>query len=459
MITNDPIAAPLNWELQLKLTASERAAEFLRDFGQNFATPAVAKASELHCAYRSGELTPQLAKEHLVTAPEEFDQVWGIVTDFPVVNDYLQQNAWALKPGQDKWATEAHINDIDNLLGLGENINLETILIQSVQDLAVMDVYDGKSEAVYDAIVRAESVFAPLCEIIGIDGLAMALRSKAECIRLRNSGKDHFVNESERIALAYQNKQGEFGEIFHHNVTGILRAIIGGHTLEPVLGTDSKHGIVIEEGYSDEKKLRIIARLKSIGARAGKLMRSADANDGVMEPNLDDNGITLISQDDEHLAKSYIEAVRAMLASEQITPWPSPSRDEAFHIEGSQEFIDSMRDGLTLAFPDEIRLFEFVPNDSGFHVAKMTGYYEDDIGCAPFEVQLLTQEGRKDSRIGRAAHIFYKIMRKLGHKYTPGEHEVERLAALNARKAHLGTDGLCPSSQERLESFIQELGA
>lgn len=457
MITNDPKATPVNWELQLRLSASERAAEFLRDFGQNFATPAVTKASELHGHYRSGELTPELAKTHLETVPEEFDQVWGIVTDFPVVTDYLQQNAWVLKPGQDKWAAEAHINDTDSLLRLGENINLESILIQSVHDLAIMDVYDGMSDTVYDAIVRSESVFAPLCEIIGIDGLAMALRSKAECIRLRNSGKEHFVSESERIALAYQNKQGEFGEIFHHHATGILRAIIGGYTLEPILGTDSKHGIVIEEGYSDEKSLRIIARLKSTGARAGKLVRSAAANGGIMEPNLDDVGITLISQDDEHLVKSYIDAARAMLASEQITPWPSPRRDEAFHIGGSQEFIDSMRDSLTVAFPDDIQLFQFAPNDSGFHVAKMTGYYENDKGCVPFEVQLLTQEGRKDSRVGRAAHIFYKIMRKLGHRYTPGQDEIDRLAALNARKAHLGTDGLCPSSQERLESFIQEL--
>lgn len=459
MTTNGPETAPLNWDVRLRLTASARAAEFLRDFGQNYATPAVTKASELHGAYRSGELTPELAKEHSVATPEEFDQVWGIVTDFPVVYDYLLQNAWMPKPGQDKWATEAHINDTDNLLGLGENINLETILIQSVQDLSVMDVYDGKSETVYDAIVRSESVFAPLCEIIGIDGLAMALRSKAECIRLRNSGKEHFVSESERIALAYQNKQGEFGEIFHHHATGILRAIIGGYTLEPILGTDSKHGIVIEEGYSDEKSLRIIARLKSVGARAGKLVRSAAANNGIMEPNIDDIGITLISQDDEHLAKSYVEAAQAMLASEQITPWPSPSRDEAFHIGGSQALIDTMRDSLTLAFPDSIQLFQFAPNDSGFHVAKMTGYYESDMGCAPFEVQLLTQEGRKDSRIGRAAHIFYKIMRKLGHRYTPGQSEIDRLAALNARKARLGTDGLCPSSQERLTAFVQELNA
>ncbi len=448
---------PANPELDLGRKARSRANELLRDFATDHTTPAVLNASNLYADYRErGIDVEQALKQHSQLTPREFKQVWGIATDYPVVRQYLASDTWQTPQHENRWAHATPIRDVDSLMSLGESVNIETILIHAAHTLAIMDVYDGQSDTAYDAVVNAESVLAPLCEIASFDGPAMALRSKAEIIRMRNSGLGHFVDESERISLMYQDENGDCGPRFHHFASCILREITGSSNLRPILGADSKHDIVLEDGFNDEKGIREIARLKTIGMRANKLYRSFKDNGGIMEVNLDDVGITVVAKDDEHLTQAYIDAVYSMLKSQHITPWPSPRRKESFHIRGSSAFVEQLKAALIARF--DPAMFEFVEDDTGFHVAKMTGYYEDAAGCVPFEVQVLTQEGRKDSRTGKSAHIFYKIMRMLGVKYVPTEEQTTRLAAFNARRAHMGTDGLCPPSEQRFANFIDDLG-
>jgi hypothetical protein len=149
--------------------------------------------------------------------------------------------------------------------------------------------------------------------------------------------------------------------------------------------------------------------------------------------------------------------VKSIIESKSITEYPSPSREQAFHIKGSEEFLNLIKNRLQSEFPDQDELFEYVPDDTGFHVAKITGFYEDKVGCVPFEVQILTQEGRRDSRVGRAAHIFYKLMRQLGHRYAPSDLEIYKLHQLNKRKQYIRSDQLVPASEDRLEALIQDL--
>lgn len=444
----------IDWEANLHFKTEKRAEVLLRDFG-SYLSPATHEASKLLALHQRGNLTDEDIYElHTGLPLEQREQVTGIALDFSVVSNYLRDNIPTRPPEHEKWTTPAHLNDIEGLIDLADSVNLETILIYSAHLLATLDVHDGQSEAAYDAIVQAESIFAPLCEIIGErgDGLAMALNSKVKRIRMRNSGHSHFVDESERIALMYQDKDGDYAAIFHHFATNILSKLVGEPNLQPNHSSDAKHGTVAEEGRYNSDVNNIFARLKTIGARAEKLLRSF-IEKGIMEVNLDDIGMTVVSPDDEHLIESYISAIKNMLATDEITPWPSPTRDHAFFVQGSQEFKDLIRPILTKEFGEE--LVQFDDKDTGFHVAKMTGYYEDDQGCVPFEVQFLTQEIRNGARTGPFAHIFYKLQRKLGIKYIPTDQEIKGLTNVNKRQKHLGSDGLCPKSRARLNELLQ----
>ena len=43
--------------------------------------------------------------------------------------------------------------------------------------------------------MEAESFYAPLCEVMGFDGLAASLRSQAHIIRLKGQGEHDLIEE------------------------------------------------------------------------------------------------------------------------------------------------------------------------------------------------------------------------------------------------------------------------
>ena len=151
------------------------------------------------------------------------------------------------------------------------------------------------SEA-YELAYKSEALLAPLCEIIGFDGLAMALRSKVICLQLRNTGQGHFVDLAERIL-------SEFGVLGttdtdnpdhvitaeernqnYCNITEKILARMIGKTDKSrgdsklVLGQESNHNIVVGNGdcsYKWHTELRAVWRLKSVGSLARKLAEGA----------------------------------------------------------------------------------------------------------------------------------------------------------------------------------------
>lgn len=455
MVISPVEATKSDWNIYLQIQTGIRAAEILRIFGQAYATPAVQSAGELYGAYLDGVIDEEDVKRQRVSlAEDEFKQIWGIATDFPVLNDYIQSHNNHPRLHSAQLTEQEVTEEISNLLRLGKSINLETVLIGAAYNLALMDTYNPQSREAQAALSQAEFIYASLCEIIGFDGLAMALRSRVECIRLYNTGHDHIVSESERIAMSYQDKDGNYAPLFNHFVDGILSETVGPCSHEPVLTADPMHGIVIEEGACDQQGLRVVARLKSVGSRASKLLRNLEKHNA-FEINMDDVGITLVAQDDEHLATSYIAMIEKMLLSEKVSVHPSPSRTCEFHISGDRQFVDYIRSCIVERFPLEHESFEFIADTTGFNVAKATGFYEDQEGCVAFETQVLTQQGRKDSRSGRSAHVFYKFMRFFGKRYIPDDEQIAAIAEFNSRKEHMGTNGLCPASEARYNQFVQ----
>lgn len=458
---------------QAKIAA--RAFKYLHDFGLDHVTEHIQQAGQLYAEYTAGSLTKERALFDFGTLnEEEFKHVWGMALDFAILAEYTKTHAEKdyahakRRAAQGiKLTKEQMREEVTELIKKASNINLETILIGASYSLAELDTYSPGSPESEAAISQAEFIYASLCEVIGIDGLASTLRSQVDILRLDNDGLSDFVEISRQCAKKYQDENGNYEAKVHLYIQNILSLLVGTCSHELVLATDPKHGVVIEEGEVLEagphQGARIIARLKSVGARANKLWRNYKET-GEIKLNKDDIGITLISKDDDSLVQSYINLVEKMLAADHITPDPSPTRTQAFHIRGSDAFVNSIKHRLIQAFPDQQNLFEYVPDDTGFHVAKATGYYEpndstegSDDTKIPFEIQLLTQEGRKDSRVGRAAHALFKLSRVFGRKYKPTRRQVKALRKLNDRKEHVGSDELCRPSEKRVEALYDDI--
>lgn len=350
---------------------------------------------------------------------------------------------------QDLWKQPMKMLDVSSLIEIAGKINLETILIEASHTLAQLHSTPYKSPETYEAAYRSEAFLAPLCEVIGFDGLAMALRSTVACIELRNTGKGEYVDLAEQLLSKHQEGRSENGEHCHdqlqQDVQSIMRRVVGENSHELVIGSESSHGVVFGDGecHSGHRELRLVWRLKSVGSLARKLAREAsekqnkhteipssevlDDQCGYVEAPLDIVGVTLIAHNRGDLIATYADIFRRMLPLLEredlsnegvgsIQPYPSPSRKCSFHIEGDAQFISAIKQTMDEQFPDRLNKISFRLDDKkGFRVAKMTGFYTSIDGVVPFEVQLLTEEDRRTARVGTAAHIFFKLSKQLNH--------------------------------------------
>lgn len=194
------------------------------------------------------------------------------------------------------WQRPMNMLDLDDLLDAGDSVGLSTIFMESVNTLNKLNNTRYNTSEAYELAYKSEALLAPLCEIIGFDGLAMALRSKVICLQLRNTGQGHFVDLAERILSEFgvlgatdidspdQVITAEERNQNYCNITEkILARMIGktdksGSDSKLVLGQESNHNIVVGNGncsYKWHTELRAVWRLKSVGSLARKLAEGA----------------------------------------------------------------------------------------------------------------------------------------------------------------------------------------
>lgn len=190
------------------------------------------------------------------------------------------------------WQQPMNMLDLNDLLRTGHNVGLSTIFMESVSTLNMLNNTRYDTPEAYELAYKSEALLAPLCEIIGFDGLAMALRSKVICLQLRNTGKGHFVDLAEQIlselgvlgaanpeeTITAKERNQNYGTIVHR----ILKSMVGdidssaNYGIELILGGESDHDIVIGNGDIITDLLRLVFRLKSVGSLAQKLAEWAE---------------------------------------------------------------------------------------------------------------------------------------------------------------------------------------
>ncbi len=378
----------------------------------------------------------------------------AIVSDFVVLNTFLDDEHTAYREGHptDKFRTELEqsrhcypvidLNRIAKLLSEEESkfpnckgVNIESVLIKSSATfVSLREEYERENpdlQALSKLVYNVEAFYAPVCEIIGYDALAMALRDYTSRIRVLQSdpitvqeptGEIVTLTGADRLerAAAQLDELGDVKAV-EALVTRAIDQLFGDSISISSIQNESEHGIKFGAGTVEfegstntTRDVEFRWRVKSLGSLAKKYNKYASPMDII--------GITLITGSNPENNQSEEESQRKAefdigeLFGRMITqsasldnffPAPTAERKFPFITEGSDEYTEIMTQA---AGDQDIHLY---PPENGFQVAKGTVIFNDDTGLAvPMEIQIQTLRDRRVARIGEASHPIYKTVGK-----------------------------------------------
>lgn len=401
-------------------------------------------------------------------SPESTAYILGILADRPAIDDFwrqtiaeqytdqpeLVQKLLAQTPetvSEELWGSGARLVTPERMLSLVDNINLESLLIQSAETLVQLGVDRATNDSeTLRKIYKAESFLGPLCEIIGFDGLAMALRSRAFILRKIYTGERELIERGNRIIA----EQGSVEQV-DQNVQSLFTAVFGESIHEQVVTHTSQHGIIIGEGLCTSKNLRVVWRQKVVGSLIEKMQRQDDPE---FIP-LDLLGATIIAHNEQEAGERLGRIIERVHKDDRIKLVPAEGRTDAVHVKGTPHYIEVMREALGFDTVESMQRFvDVVEVKPGYYqVCKVTLVYAQE-GKAEMraEIQITTEADRIEARIGSAAHLLYKLAGVNRPSIDPAF-----LAAISARKSSLSHKGnhLNQASAERATALHQQLTA
>lgn len=304
------------------------------------------------------------------------------------------------------WSLEAPNVPIDLMSELANMTNLEAFIVKSCQELAKLHDNDLVETNIISVIMKVESFYAPACEILGFDALAMEMRSACTQVRFRELGKDELVDSIKRQTSSIRRNQIKdvFNEISDekegsaYNYSANMSKLDALQETEPVaLGEFAVE--VNDKIYSGNW------RVKSVGSILKKLDRYDDVEPGVDFKNylMDVLGMTVIEKDEQAVADAFVTWVEKIDSSQNCKFQPAPSKEKSIIIQGDDRYINLVQTEFDQDFFD--RNVQVIRKPNGYRVSKMTFVGPNNL---PTEVQFMTKQDRKKGRIGESSHILYK---------------------------------------------------
>lgn len=381
---------------------------------------------------------------------EQADFVSSMLADI----DYIEQefivyeNNGLLEEPLDKietdklWSYESRIYPIEDMANLATNCNIESMMLKSCECLESLLDEDKEISERINSVLRAESFYAPMCEILGLDALAMELRSQAIQLRYRNLGDESGILDT----WDFCEKMKELGpekfidKILKPDEDGSISDVVGDSILTP----EDNIGYKYESVRSGEFALefndndRVLVgnwRLKSVGSLHEKSCKNNYTFD-YQEKNapMDIMGFTLIDENFEKVAEDFAMLTRRVSDSDEINFKSAPSKDKPVIIQGDSDYVQIISSKLDDDILDNY--VQIIEKDKGYRVSKFTCLTEDGV---PVEMQFMTVDDRKDGRIGTSAHIFHKSKRAYS------EDELDKysnyLGQIHRRKQHVSKSG------------------
>lgn len=392
---------------------------------------------------------------YVSTTNESHDDIifgLGLATDQSVIRTFQNDIVTKLYPASDEpWAAspvDATAHDILRIrTELG--VNIESHLIAATNSLRWFLSYNpmGYADALQRAR-RAESLHAPICEIIGFDGIAMALQSNLATMQLRQLGQEQYSEQARQHLLHLADPH-----ITDQRVHDMLTAAQGSSQHQQVLQHGEKHGIMIGEGTTGPDDLRVVWRKKTLGSTARRFARLPA---GMFPPDI--IGATVITNDAHQSGTVLMTALRNIEADSRMKLQLSPSRDKPLHVRGAPEYIADVAAGMGYESIEALEQDADVRRTSAsdYQVAKVTFSFQQWGEPQPLDVELQTNRvtDRYEARVGSAAHALYKLT---GKSATP--EETDAIAKIHSRKKFLGENGLTRQSEERAAVLMHDIYA
>ena len=311
--------------------------------------------------------------------------------------------------------------DVEQMAEFLDKTNIEAVIIKACELLDNMRYPSSSREsAKLQDVLEAESFYAPLCEVMGFDGLAASLRSQAHIIRLKGQGKHDLVKEI----------CGQYETIRQVGVRNLVNTIFGTEEVKTkaVVGPRSEESCpnrsihIGDFSAQNGKKVEGKYRLKTVGSWAAKV-HEARQNDKLEYTPMDVLGLTVISGTVKDQARDFVEFLQRRIdMNPAFQLKKANSKSSAIYVQGTVDYVNAVRWEMWQHGFDIGRCEFAIQDDESvkqcgqkYQVSKVTflmDHPELDKGV-PVEVQFVTKAERQRSRTGEVAHIIYKYIRQL----------------------------------------------
>ena len=395
---------------------------------------------------------------------EDYREIYSLVAE---------RHTGEVSPKQ--WIVAQPLLDLDDMRLEMDKVNIEAFIIKGAEIMDNLQHPSSKREsAVLQDVLEAESFYAPILEAMGYEAFAAELRSVAKVRRLIGQGKEDLVKSAkeiqDRVLQVGMDKIAD--KIFGVNDGTINYAI----RKDEDSGEYSTH---MGEFAADTKYGNMVAgnwRIKTVGSLADKLK----GGDGIM----DVVGMMVISIGRKRIARDFAHFIADRL--KEFRPVCARGKNRPIYIQGTKEYVDVVEQNLReLGVGSDEYLVKIDTHEkckqrgySIYEVSKVTFAVDIDGVEVPIEIQFLTKDERRSSRVEEKSHLIYKYLQSLGFGKDYLEKETarqryDRMTIINLAKKVLGdlhkrrydmidskntgNLGLNPKSLSNEDEFIENL--
>ena len=375
----------------------------------------------------------------------------------------------------EQWVIAQPLLDFNHMGMEMDKVNIESFIIKGAEIMDNLQHPSSEREsAVLQDVLEAESFYAPILEAMGYEAFAAELRSVAKVRRLIGQGKEELIESAKETQdRVLQVGMDEIADkIFGVNDGTINYAI----RKDEDSGEYSTH---MGEFAADTEYGNMVAgnwRIKTVGSLADKLK----GGDGIM----DIVGMMVISRDRKTIARDFAHFIADRL--KEFRPVCARSKNRPVYIQGTKEYVDAVEQNLReLGVGSDEYLVKIDTDEkcekrgySIYEVSKVTFAVDIDGVETPVEIQFVTKDERRSSRVEEKSHLIYKYLQSLGFGKDYLEKETarqryDRMTIINLAKKVLGdlhkrrydmidskntgNLGLNPKSLSNEDEFIENL--
>ena len=407
------------------------------------------------------KLMAEIAKEE---SNEDYQEIYSLVAE---------RSMDEVSPEQ--WVIAQPLLDFNHMGMEMDKVNIESFIIKGAEIMDNLQHPSSKREsAALQDVLEAESFYAPILEAMGYEAFAAELRSAAKIRRLIGQNREELIESAketqDRVLQVGVDKIAD--KIFGVNDGTINYAIRKNedsgeyYTHMGEFAADTKYGNMVAGNW----------RIKTVGSLADKLK----GGDGIM----DVVGMMVISRDRETTARDFAHFIADRL--KEFRPVCARGKNRPIYIQGTKEYVDVVEQNLReLSVGSDEYLVKIDTHEkckqrgySIYEVSKVTFAVNIDGVEVPIEIQFLTKDERRSSRVEEKSHLIYKYLQSLGFGKDYLEKETarqryDRMTIINLAKKVLGdlhkrrydmidskntgNLGLNPKSLSNEDEFIENL--